>query len=240
MAEEAQVIEAAKPEVEKKETIAEAMGEKKPEVKEDRSVPEAAFLDLKKENKELRKDLKELKVLIENGGSKAEVTDEIAAIAEEYDLKPDFLKKLAGSIRKDVEKESSKELDSKISDILKPIEAKDRQEKIDKVFDKHFSAAMADMPEFADIVNPAVIKSLSLDASNKDKTFSQLIEDTYGKAVPGKRTLENTKPGGGRAPEGIDFDKARKDSKYFESIMADPAQKKEYNEGLLDRVKSFL
>jgi hypothetical protein len=226
---------------EKKETVGEAMVDKKAEAKpEPKVVPEAAFLDLKNENKELRKDLKELKKLIEAGATKGEVADEIESLAQEYDIKPDFLRKLATSIRKDVEKETAKEIDEKVSSKLKPIEAKEREQKIDKIFNEHFKAAIEQMPEYADIVNPEVIKALSLDPANHSKTFAQLIEDTYGKAVPGKRTLESTKPGGGRAPEEIDFDRARKDSKYFDSIMADPARKKEYNEGMIERIKGVL
>jgi len=229
----------------KKETVGDVLDPKKSEPKpepkpEPRMVPEAVFLELKNDNKELRKDLKEFKKLIEEDGSKGEVIDEIDSLAKEYDIKPEFLKKLAASIRKDVEKEASKEIDDKVSSKLKPIEARERSEKIDKVFNEHFTAAMAEMPEYKDIVNPSVIKALSLDPANQDKTFAQLIEETYGKAVPGKRTLETTKPGGGRAPEGIDFDRAKKDGKYFESIMADPAMKKEYNDGLIDRIKGVL
>lgn len=225
-----------KVEVEQKPTIAETMGDKKPEAKEDRTVPEAAFLDLKNANKELKRDLKDLKTLIENGGAKTEVSEDIDEIAKEHNIDAKFLKQLATSIRKDAERD----VETKVSDRLKPLEAKDRADKLDKVFNVNFEAAMAEMPEFASIVNPTVIKTLSLDPANGNKTFAQLIEDTYGKAVPGKRTLETTKPGGGRVPEGVDFDKARKDSKYFEEIMANPTMKKEYNDTLIDRIKDSI
>lgn len=221
--------------VEAKQTIGEIVGDKKEE-KEARMVPEAAFLALKSDNKDLKRDMKDLKKLIEDGGTKGEVIDTVDSLAEEYNLDPKFLTKLANSIRKDVEKEA----DDKISSKLKPLEAKDREDKIDKAFNKHFKEAMAEMPEYADIVNEDVIKSLSLEPKNQNKTFAQLIEDTYGKAVPGKRTLETIQPGGGRAPEDSDFDKARKDKKYFAEIMANPETKRKYNDNLIERIKDTI
>lgn len=228
---EAPKAEDVKVEVEKK-TIGDVINEKQKE----ESVPLAAFLDLKKDNKQMDKDIKALKKLIEDGGTKGEVIDTVDSLATEYNLDPKFLNKLANSIRKDVEKEADEKLSSK----LKPLEAKDREDKIDKAFTKHFKDAMAEMPEYADIVNEDVIKSLSLEPKNQNKTFAQLIEDTYGKALPGKRTLESTKPGGGRAPEDIDFDRASKDPKYFKQVMENPETKRKYNEQLMERIKDSI
>lgn len=219
-----------------KQTIGDVINDKSKEDKGPRMVPEAAFLELKSENKEFKRDIRDLKKLVEDGGPRGEVIDTVDQLADEYNIDKKFLNKLVTSIRKDAEKE----MEGKMADKLKPLEAKDRDDKIDKAFNKHFKDAMAEMPEYAEIVNEDVIKSLSLQSANQNKTFAQLIEDTYGKAVPGKRTLENTKPGGGRAPEEIDFAKARKDQKYFDSIMSNPETKKKYNDELMDRIKDAI
>src|SRR5205085_12092257 len=105
-------------------------------------------------------------------------------IAEEHNIDAEFLKKLAGAIQKTAERTAEEKLAAK----MKPIEARERAEKVEKVFNVHFEKAMAEMPEYADVVNREVIKTLSLDPANADKTFPQLIEETYGRSLRGKRT----------------------------------------------------
>lgn len=212
-----------------KATIGEVLDERKPDPK---VVPEAAFLEMKKDNKELRKELKDLRTAIESGATKAEVSADIAALGEKYGVDKAFLSELASTIRKDVDADT----DSKI----KPLTAQDKANRIDKVFATHFDKAMAEMPEFAGVVNREVIKTLSLDPSNANKTFSQLIEETYGNAIGGKRTLETTTHRGGKSPEHVDIDRASRDGKYLAEVLSNPDTKKEYNEGLINRLGSHL
>lgn len=217
-----------------KETIGQAMASKEKE--DSKTVPEAAFLEMKRTNKELTKELKDLKKLIETDAPKDEISENIDEIAKEYDIKPEFLKKLAKSIRKDAEKD----IDARVDARVKPLEGKDRADKIEKVFTTHFDKAMEDMPEYKGIVNRGVIKTLSLDPDNQNKTFSQLIEETYGNAIGGKRTLETTTHRGGKTIDKVDFERAGKDQKYYNEVMADPTAKKEYNEGLVERLAAHL
>jgi signal transduction protein with GAF and PtsI domain len=214
-----------------KETIGKVLDtEEKPAPK---MVPEAALLDMKKDNKELRKELKELRTSIEEGATKAEVSEDIAAIGEKYGVDKTFLNELAATIRKEVGADTAA--------AIKPLTANERANRIEKVFSEHFDKAMAEMPEFAGVVNRSVIKSLSLDPENANKTFAQLIDETYGKAIPaGKRTLETTTPRGGKSPDPIDYDRAKSDQKYFAEIMSDPDRKKEYNQTLVDRIGGQL
>lgn len=199
--------------------------EEKPEAK---VVPESAFLKEKEGRKKAEKALAALEKSIEEGASPSEVSTDIDAMAEEYGLDPVFLKKFAKTVRDDAKKEVEDTMTSKQK-------AEQKKKDIDAAFDKHFKLAMEKMPEFSEIVNPDVIKTLSLQPANANKTFSQIIEETYGKSLTGKRTIEPTKPGGGKDASPLDFDKARKDSAYFAEIMANPALKKEYNAELLKR-----
>lgn len=229
----------AKPEEKKEQTIGDVLdgegGEDKGKPKSENAIPEAAFLEEKKGRKEAEKraekaeaDLKALKESIEGGATKSEISEDVEALAEKHGVDKDFLKEFAATIEKRVRKEGEAAAD-KAAETGKE---KDRQEKIDKAFSEHFDKAMADMPEFKDIVNKDVIKTLSLDPKNAKKTFKQLIEDTYGNAIPGKRTVETTKPGGGKDPGVVDMARAKKDSAYFKEVMADPELKKQYNEKL--------
>lgn len=224
-AEDVKVDEGAKPE-----TIGEIIGDKKEEKTEPKMVPEAAFLEEKKARKALERDMKELQRRVEEGATKTEVSETLADIAKEYDLDPKFLGKLAATIRKDVEAEA----DRKVSDRIKPFEEKERAEKIQKVFDTHFSKALGDMDEYKDIVNKDVIFALSLNPQNSSKTIPQLIEETYGSAIRGKRSIETAQPHRGSTPGELDFDRANTDAAYLREVLADPKLKHQYNDKAME------
>ena len=202
------------------------------EKKEQRTVPEAILIKYKRENKEMAKELKSLKVLIEDGGDKGEVSKSLDAIADEHNIDKKFLRDFAKQVRD--EAESS--IDDKINSSIKPLTDEARATKINALFEKEYKRTLETMPEFKDIANKDVIKSLTLDPSNRKKTFSKIIEGAYGHLITGKRTLEKTKPRGGNEAAGIDYKRAKNDTKYFQEIMDNPAQKKKYNEGLADRI----
>lgn len=195
------------------------------------------FLEEKKARKAAEKRIAELEAKGEDLDAD-DVSDEIDAIATEYKVDKDFLKKLKKAMSPKASKTSKEdEPDDKVSSRLTALEQEKRQGEIDKAFDKHFTKALEIVPEFKDIANPDVIKALSLLPKNADKTFSQIIEETYGKAVPGRKTIEKTTPGGGKEPETVDFDRAVKDSAYYAQIMANPAMKKQYNDGIEKRLR---
>lgn len=206
--------------------------------KEVESVPLSTFLDEKNGRKQAEKNaeqaaakIAELEASIKNGATKSEVTDDIAAIAKEFDVDVNFLSKLASAMTIKTKKEVNDETEAQ----LKPLKEKERQEKIDAAFKKGFNAAMEKMPEFEKIVNPEVIKTLSLDPRNADKTFTEIIEETYGNALTGRRTTERTTPGGGKEPAPLDYNRARKDTAYFKEVMANPKLKAEYNAKMIER-----
>jgi hypothetical protein len=215
----------------KEETVEEALGTKVKEVAPP-TVGLDKFLELKNDNKELRKDLKALTDKLEAGATKAEVSDDIAAIAEEFGVDKTFLGKLAASIKSQADKDAEDRIASKMA----PIEEKERREKIDNAFNLHFKGAIERQPEYAEVANPLVIKVMSLMPENASKTFSQLLEEAYGNSIQGKRTIETTKPGGGKEPQPIDTARATSDPAYYEEIMANPTMKAEYNKGLAKRL----
>ncbi len=234
-AEEPKAPEADAPKVE---TIGDALQTGEPEVpdKEQETVPLAQFLELKKDNKELRKSLKNIEQRLTDGETPKDVASDLQALADEHNIDPAFLKKFA----KNIEDKARKDIEEKIDERLAPINASQRQAHIDKQFEIHYAAAMKDMPDYTGIVNPEVIKQLSMDPKNGKKTFAQLIEETYGNAISGKRTIETTKPGGGKEPETVDVERAQKDPEYYAEVMANPTLKKEYNKGLTERLsKTF-
>ena len=209
-----------------------APGDKKPEAKPE-MVPLSSLLEFKNENKDLKKAIKDLEKRVNDGEmTKGEIKDDLSELAEEFDTDPKFVRKLS----KILEDRAEKKADDKIKPILErdtKITKKERDELIDTAFQKHFTSAIEKMPEYSEIADADTIKALSLLPQNANKTFPQLIEDTYGKAISGKRTIDPIKPGGGKDPDPIDYERAKKDTKYFEEIMSDPERKKEYNKNML-------
>lgn len=193
------------------------------------SVPLAVYLEEKKERKALEKSVADLQKKVAQGATSAEISDDIATIGEKYGVKPEFLSDLTSAITSRVKGEAKKETDA----LLQPLRAKE----LDEALNQHIQNALEELPEFKDIANVSVIKALAKDPANAKKTFSQLLEDTYGKAISGKRTVETTTPNGGKEPEPIDYVKASKDNNYLTEILKDPAKKAEYNKNLHKRMK---
>ena len=218
---------------EKKEvTVGEVVQQKAKEVPKPATVGLDKFLDLKEENKEQKKLIKDLEARLEDGETKEEILEDIDGLADEYNVDKRFLNKLVKAVKTSTERE----VEARVSSKFKSIEDRENADKIDKAFTKHFGKAMETMPEYSEIVNPDVIRTLSLDPSNSNKTFPQLIEETYGKVLSGKRTIEQTRPRGGKEPDAIDFNKARNNPAYLKEVLSDPDLKKEYNKGLIERL----
>lgn len=219
---ESEVIDQAETTVEEtQQTIAdmaeETQPERKPEFKE-------LFVLEKKARKEVEKELRSLKESIENGASQREISSDIESIADKYEVDKGFLEELSSTIKKGFEDE-----------LTAKQEVEQRANKFESSFKKAYDQALERGPEFRTIANPDVIKQLALLPQNAKKTISQILEDTYGNALTGKRTIETTKPGGGKDPEPLDITRASTDTSYFLEVMADPKKKAQYNEAMLKK-----
>lgn len=201
--------------------------------KETETVPLATFLETKKDAKKFEKLFNDLQEKVNVGdSSNEEINDDLDALATEFDIDSKFVTKLSKVLEAKAEK--------KAGAIIKPIldredklSKKEKDELLNKAFEKAYNLEIEKSPEYKDIANAEVIKQLSFLPQNANKTFAQLIEETYGAAITGRHTIPDTNPGGGKDPEPIDFNKAKQDTKYFESIMANPILKAEYNKHLL-------
>lgn len=155
--------------------------------------------------------------------------------------------------RKDLEKELSDlraELldDDSVTDVEETPEVQQLAERLDKVekkeqllkmeasFTANLNKTLESYPEFKDIVNVEVIKEMAFNPKNANKTYKQLLDDAYGNAIAGRRTIETTTPRGGAKDTTVDMKRAQTDGEYRRSVLADPELKKQYNQGLTDRV----
>lgn len=219
----------------------EKVGELFDNKKEVPTIRESEFLTLKKENEGLWKEIKNTQKMIADGLTKKEVSDTLKKIGEKYKVDPEFLSEVSQAIKAEADAGIDGKIDAKVKPLAekeKSEEAQTKAERIDRIFKENFDKTIAAMPDFKDVAEPDVIKSLTLDPANRDKTFAQIIEKAYGHLVKGKgKTLDTNTPGGNKEPAAIDYDKASKDGEYFKTIMADPAQRKEYNANLHKRLK---
>jgi len=202
--------------------------EKEEEIKP-RVVPESVLLEYKNQNKELKRDLKELRTLIESGATKKEISEDLRDIAAEHNVDVAFLNKLA----KNIEVETEKKLAEKFEARFKPYEDKERIEKINKIFNQKYDESMERYPEYKDIANREIIRERALNKSNKDKTFYDLLKESYGHIISGKKTMEIARSRAGEDTiTDIDYRRMATDMKYYEQIMADPLLKKQYNKDI--------
>ena len=214
-------------------SIGEVMGTTEKE--EPKTVGLDKFLDIKKENKALKRELKDIASRIDDGGDD-EIAGDIESLADEHNIDRAFLKKLA----KNLEAKAAEKLEATINEKLAPITQKEKQAKVDAVFAKAYDKTMERMPEYNGIANPEVIKALATNPANAKKTLSQIMEEAYGGAIQGKPTIETTKAGGGKQPEKVDFNRAQTDSDYFKQVMDNPKLKAEYNSKAMNDVLNYL
>lgn len=199
------------------------------------TVPLATFLEAKKDAKEvpgLRAKIVELEAAVAAGAKPGEIADDLAAIGKKFGVDEGFMTELSKAV--DAKVKAAKD---GVEQELGKLTQKEQDDRINTAFTTHFDAAIAAAPEFKGIAKADVIKSLSLLPENANKTFAQIIEDTYGHAVPGKRSIEPTVPGGPKEPAPLDYARAATDNAYYHEIMSDPKLKAEYNQNLAKRLK---
>lgn len=146
----------------------------------------------------------------------------------------DLRKQLSGD--DDVEDVESEPEVKKLAQKLEQLEGDKKREQLDAKFMQHFNKTLEDFPEYKDIVNVDVIKKLAFDPVNAQKTYKQLLDETYGKSLVGRRTIETTTPRGGAKDTKVDMERAKTDTAYRHEVLADPELKKQYNESLTDRI----
>lgn len=124
----------------------------------------------------------------------------------------------------------------KLAQKLEQIEERDRRAQLEATFKLHLDRALENAPEYKDIANVEVIKQMAFNPANANKTYKQLLEEAYGNALTGRRTIETTTPRGGAKDTKLDMKRAQTDTEYRREVLADPELKKQYNEGLHNRI----
>ena len=224
----------AKPAEPKKEqkTIGEITDQQSKKERDSDSIPLSKFLEIKNENKELRNSLKNLESKLRDGASRGavnEAIDDIKEAAEELDIDEKVLKRIIALAEKRAGKNSEE-----LSEKLKNLESKDKDNQRQSLISKLIKDALDDYPQYKDVANPKILKHIFALPENSDKTALQVLEETYGNAIKGRKTIEGTSPQGGGNDDGtVDLAKAKTDIEYFRKVMANPKLKAQYNEQLI-------
>lgn len=154
---------------------------------------EKVILDLKSENRELKRMIKdeviptmrEMQKQIANGSlSKQDVKDELDALAEKYELEPEFVKELAGAIKS----KTTKEVEDKYLSDIKDIKADREQGKklsqearIKQAVVSEFDRVVADNPGYAKIAKKEVITKMILNTPEyQDMAMEDVLAEVYG------------------------------------------------------------
>ena len=217
------------------ETLADALDTKE-EHKVPDSIPYDRFKEKVDENKELRERVEALEAKAQDQDmSKKEIAADLGDIADEFNIDSDVLDKIAGAVEARAK--------AQIEEQLAPLTQRQAQEKRDAAFEKMFAGAIENNPEYKDVVNKDVIKQLAFNPANADKTFSQILEMSYGNLVKGtdRKTMETTQPGkSDETIDKVDYNRAQTDSEYFNRVKADPTLKEQYNTQMRDQLSRLM
>lgn len=187
---------------------------------EPKVVPEAAFLSLKKELKELKQELKESK----SSEQKAVLSAGIEELSSKYpDVSPDFIKDMLSSATK----EATKTIEEKYTPILAKQEQKEKQVAFDTAFDNLFERTLQENPDLPKNIDKELVKELAITPKYRNVKLIDVVNKIYSPTVEAKSSSENDmRTGADRVDDIVSFDKINPDQK--KAIMADPKSRSKY------------
>jgi len=218
------------PEVSKDKQIAQDQKRRAEKAEAEIAISEASVI-------ELRDQITKLKTAGVTGEKSAhQVNDELKRLANEHNIDESFLTQLVSTVRTATTREIREELDKDYTPKLAKIENERSQEKMNVQFNELYSSVLKDMPEYSSIVNKSVIKSLAFNPENAKKTLPQILEEAYGAALTGKKSIETSRFS--REQESPDFDNPSKED--WDKIENDPKSKEEWSKKTEAQIKRYL
>lgn len=210
---------------EQEEVVATPEAEAKPEEPEENPAPEEPTLaDLHQEEEKKVPESVPLARLNKEIAKRKDLEEQLAELRQQIDAGDDYdtpsdspdVKKLAAEVEE--------------------IKQREARLKAESVFTENLNRTLENNPEYKDLVNTDVIKQMAFNPANKNKTYKQLLEEAYGNAIQGRRTMETTTPRGGADNLKVDVERAQRDAEYRKQVLADPDMRKQYNKDLHIRI----
>jgi len=212
---------------------------------------EGLIVELKKENREMKKmirdevipTIRQLQEQVKKGGTSAsEAKDELDALAEEWELEPKFVKKLADILLNKSKKQFEDEYLSDIKDIKSKAEEQTKQithAQITAAISKEFDRVVADNPEIGKIANKEAVKKYIMSSENNLKrTMEDVLDELYGSAQKDGAGMEGYSSQGGNHPKEPDYKSpsAEDHKRIAESRERGGEEFDKYQENLIDRL----
>lgn len=187
---------------------------------EPKVVPEAAFLSLKNELKELKRELKETR----GSEQRAVLSAGIDELSKKYpDVSPEFIQDMLSSATK----EATRTIEEKYTPIIQKQEQKEQQIAFDKAFDNLFEKTIQDNPELPKSVDKDVVKALAITPQYRNTPLADILIKLYGQNIQGKSSSENDmRTGADRVDDIVSFDKIT--AEQLKVVKADPKLREKY------------
>jgi len=166
----------------------------------------------------------------------AELNDELKALASEFNVDETFVSKLVSTVRAATKSEIKEELEKDYTPKFAKIDYDRQVEQAEKKFEDLYSKSLSQMPEYGGLVNKDVIKTLAFNPANSKKTLPQIIEEIYGSAVKGRKSIESTHAS--RDPEKANIVNPKDED--WDKIENDPQTRKEWSEQTMNDLKGRL
>lgn len=191
----------------------------KPEVSVEH-VPLSVYLDLKKDFKELKKEVQEAKDSDKSKIRAAGYSD----LTQKYpDVSPEFIQDMLGAATL----EAQKKIEEKYTPIIAKQEQKEKQLAFDKAFDNLFDKTLQDNPDLPKTIDKELVKELALTPKYRNVPLSDILIKIYGNQDTGKSSSENDmRTGSDIVDDIVSFDRITEDQR--KAIMADPKARGKY------------
>lgn len=185
------------------------------------TVPLKAFLDLKKDLKDLQKKSREAETKSEKNQVEVEGLSELA---QKYpDVNGEFLRDLLSS----ASNTATKKLEEKYSSVIEQQEAERKQLAFDKAFDNLFDKTLADNPELPKTLDKETIKALALTPKYRNVPLADILLKLYPPSNEGKGSSENDmRSAADRVDDVVSFDKITPEQRS--AILDDPKARAKY------------
>jgi ribosomal protein S17E len=212
---------------------------------------EGLIVELKKENREMKKmirdevipTIRQLQEQVKKGGTSAsDAKDELDALAEEWELEPKFVKKLADILLNKSKKQFEDEYLSDIKDIKSKAEEQTKQithAQITTTISKEFDRVVADNPDIGKIANKDAVKKYIISSEdNLKRTMEDVLDELYGSAQKDGAGMEGYSSQGGNHPKEPDYKSpsAEDHKRIAESRERGGEEFDKYQENLIDRL----
>lgn len=192
------------------------------------TVPLSAFLDLKKDLKQLKKDIKEAK----SSQKHSTAVEGVAELSSKY---PDVSAEFIADILESATSKAQAEIDKKYTPFIEQQTTKEKQAAFDKAFDALFEKTLKDNPQFPSTIDKEMVKTLAVNQKYRNVPLVDILTNIYGSVQSGRASSEtDTRLSSDRLEDIVSFDKITPAQR--ELVLNDPVMRKKYY-NFLDGIK---